>query len=114
VLAHMLSLYRAIIPIPSRILLSSTRSLPRLPTPSLPLLFFFNDPPTTEIYTLSLHDALPISVQQPAVHRNRVLGAVGDAVPDPLDRKSTRLNSSHVEISYAVFCLKKKKQQPEL
>src|SRR5438874_8992971 len=82
--------------------------------------FFFNDTPTTEIYTLSLHDALPIS-------RGRVPGrrrcgrwrASGrrcraDGPPAPrarstTDRKSTRLNSSHVEISYAVFCLKKKK-----
>src|SRR3712207_8348205 len=93
--------------------------------------FFFNDTATTEIYTLSLHDALPIFI-----------GTVGDAavVPAPVevtrsngttatltenlqgtllnagpmptlhrDRKSTRLNSSHANISYAVFCLKKKK-----
>src|SRR6266853_5169632 len=67
--------------------------------------FFFNDTATTEIYTLSLHDALPISlitlhVGQPRIERC-----------DPLherDRKSTRLNSSHSQISYAVFCLKKK------
>src|SRR5438876_11190233 len=79
-------------------------------------LFFFNDTATTEIYTLSLHDALPIFPR------------VGDDVPGRedagdvgghrlrhldlalLDRKSTRLNSSHPSISYAVFCLKKKKQ----
>src|SRR2546430_10022559 len=70
--------------------------------------FFFNDTATTEIYTLSLHDALPISVGddyavpcQTGCHRGR-------ALPDR-DRKSTRLNSSHSQISYAVFCLKKKK-----
>src|SRR6266496_5838690 len=70
------------------------------------LFFFFNDTATTEIYTLSLHDALPIyrapwckgygCRRQPACS---------------IDRKSTRLNSSHVEISYAVFCLKKKKKK---
>src|SRR5258707_2164154 len=70
--------------------------------------FFFNDTATTEIYTLSLHDALPISRSsggvwlagpQFAVQRGANWG----------DRKSTRLNSSHANISYAVFCLKKKK-----
>src|SRR5690242_20945576 len=77
--------------------------------------FFFNDPATTEIYTLSLHDALPISGgdgdEVPAQRR-----AAGDGVPfagkragGAEDRKSTRLNSSHMSISYAVFCLKKKK-----
>src|SRR5688572_32376011 len=75
--------------------------------------FFFNATPTTEIYTLSLHDALPIS---PAFRSWRAWA--GDyPTPDPivrsypacpLDRKSTRLNSSHSQISYAVFCLKKK------
>src|SRR5205085_8014476 len=83
------------------------------------IFFFFNDPATTEIYTLSLHDALPIS----SVIESR-LGIVipmsefvsryksccsavsSEAI---LDRKSTRLNSSHSQISYAVFCLKKKK-----
>src|SRR6266436_9157644 len=78
--------------------------------------FFFNDTATTEIYTLSLHDALPIC---------RELDRVGEEVPDYLlqtagigrhraegrDRKSTRLNSSHGYISYAVFCLKKKKNK---
>src|SRR5258708_26241323 len=81
--------------------------------------FFFNDTATTEIYTLSLHDALPI-------WRGRRHGLQGRARPDPAcggpgcrrtgslghrmqDRKSTRLNSSHQIISYAVFCLKKKK-----
>src|SRR5690349_23466731 len=72
--------------------------------------FFFNDTATTEIYTLSLHDALPIY----AAHRaGSPWRPGGYQLPDrELDRKSTRLNSSHVEISYAVFCLKKKKLQP--
>src|SRR3712207_7054868 len=98
--------------------------------------FFFNDTATTEIYTLSLHDALPISgtVHLPGrivVHGGRDLDAgVGEEAAEkvgarcvvcgvrhtsgttsqPLDRKSTRLNSSHANISYAVFCLKKKKK----
>src|SRR3712207_8046512 len=95
-------------------------------------MFFFNDTATTEIYTLSLHDALPISIGRrsaPAgaeprrpVHRNKVISAdaaaqivldgdtvaTGGFVGVGLDRKSTRLNSSHANISYAVFCLKKK------
>src|SRR6266568_5320986 len=70
------------------------------------LFFFFNDTATTEIYTLSLHDALPISStpagHKPCCHRCRSRRGEGD-------RKSTRLNSSHSSISYAVFCLKKKK-----
>src|SRR5476651_2743201 len=70
------------------------------------LCFFFNDTATTEIYTLSLHDALPI-FPKPLRSTSRTCGM-------PLlflgrDRKSTRLNSSHANISYAVFCLKKKK-----
>src|SRR3989442_10831697 len=71
--------------------------------------FFFNDTATTEIYTLSLHDALPISWRSGRCST----GYVGRFLPmwtrslTP-DRKSTRLNSSHVRISYAVFCLKKK------
>src|SRR5476651_806015 len=70
--------------------------------------FFFNDTATTEIYTLSLHDALPISrADKPApVLAEGRAGDDGDALGD---RKSTRLNSSHANISYAVFCLKKKK-----
>src|SRR6266576_4303125 len=67
--------------------------------------FFFNDTATTEIYTLSLHDALPISLPHP---HWRGGGRQGDLLLGE-DRKSTRLNSSHVESSYAVFCLKKKK-----
>src|SRR2546421_9342553 len=104
------------------------------------LFFFFNDTATTEIYTLSLHDALPISRKCPFLvrgeRRHEPLGPfcsvpcrlqqrsveVFDLVPVPMfeigilehpgsasDRKSTRLNSSHDQISYAVFCLKKKK-----
>src|SRR3989442_10862963 len=73
--------------------------------------FFFNDTATTEIYTLSLHDALPIS--SPFFDRQQAPRDVNTTPTFPgcsrLDRKSTRLNSSHVRISYAVFCLKKKK-----
>src|SRR5574341_2011361 len=73
--------------------------------------FFFNDTATTEIYTLSLHDALPISprtrvIDTPGTHLSGVLDAGSP------DRKSTRLNSSHQLISYAVFCLKTKKTNP--
>src|SRR5258708_12852599 len=72
--------------------------------------FFFNDTATTEIYTLSLHDALPISgdgVARRAAGRDAALhGQVRHRRHQ--DRKSTRLNSSHQIISYAVFCLKKK------
>src|SRR3989442_10817370 len=77
--------------------------------------FFFNDTATTEIYTLSLHDALPISDLFVAVAGQVVGGGDADVVVLVVqvlhhrDRKSTRLNSSHVRISYAVFCLKKKK-----
>src|ERR1035441_10870243 len=69
--------------------------------------FFFNDTAPTEIYTLSLHDALPISIAAvvPQQQRRPVIG--GDRHIE-IDRKSTRLNSSHLGISYAVFCLKKK------
>src|SRR5258707_3622816 len=87
--------------------------------------FFFNDTATTEIYTLSLHDALPISFESPAGghqgghrfcrHGRRAAGLglpATQRAPDlSRDRKSTRLNSSHANISYAVFCLKKKKNQ---
>src|SRR5438067_13483543 len=90
--------------------------------------FFFNAPATPEIYTLSLHDALPIcleSIYEPGrrsrawlkvkIHRRQefVIGGWtwGEGRREGhLDRKSTRLNSSHVSISYAVFCLKKKKK----
>src|SRR3712207_7101613 len=92
------------------------------------IIFFFNDTATTEIYTLSLHDALPIF--DPGLRAGEFIDwymrAVGLGVrvrvlPDivlwrrlhdanhGIDRKSTRLNSSHANISYAVFCLKKKK-----
>src|SRR2546421_8004602 len=80
--------------------------------------FFFNDTATTEIYTLSLHDALPICrcrQLQPVLQlRGRLRDLrryIRDGVLDDQDRKSTRLNSSHDQISYAVFCLKKKKKQ---
>src|SRR5688572_32290667 len=99
--------------------------------------FFFHDTATTEIYTLSLHDALPISFFGHYFLQRDGLGAVAagcnhhaeDAFIDQFgasgtqpsrqqaihrrrgDRKSTRLNSSHSQISYAVFCLKKKKKQ---
>src|SRR6266576_3353521 len=71
--------------------------------------FFFNDTATTEIYTLSLHDALPIFGRIDEVFAGgRLEAPAGSLVMPPLDRKSTRLNSSHVESSYAVFCLTKK------
>src|SRR2546430_7882410 len=91
--------------------------------------FFFNDTATTEIYTLSLHDALPISERiaaaglddfQPRFDQGVVRDGERQARDDHIaqrftrnvhtDRKSTRLNSSHSQISYAVFCLKKKKK----
>src|SRR3712207_8242446 len=93
------------------------------------IVFFFNDTATTEIYTLSLHDALPISIRSPTSVSARgmlepnmssgVQHGPATAVPSSGtpsvrvrlrsgDRKSTRLNSSHANISYAVFCLKKK------
>src|SRR3712207_8951701 len=94
--------------------------------------FFFNDTATTEIYTLSLHDALPICTRTTPgcraistssrcvrwgsrrshrrCHPERSEGGHARTWPPSLrDRKSTRLNSSHANISYAVFCLKKKK-----
>src|SRR3712207_7482784 len=90
------------------------------------MFFFFNDTATTEIYTLSLHDALPICAGAHAADRLRVgqhqISRVSArilvdgnerrhalALLELADRKSTRLNSSHANISYAVFCLKKKK-----
>src|SRR2546426_3425499 len=91
------------------------------------LYFFFNDTATTEIYTLSLHDALPILVdigptfetklaclracRTMVTHMIKDLNAsLVDQKSVQVDRKSTRLNSSHLVISYAVFCLKKKKK----
>src|SRR2546430_15652909 len=82
------------------------------------IFFFFNDTATTEIYTLSLHDALPISrhvIIAPMQHTAAEVIAVFHrdmiaVVIAAVDRKSTRLNSSHSQISYAVFCLKKKKK----
>src|SRR5256885_7040435 len=71
--------------------------------------FFFNDTATTEIYTLSLHDALPISSQRNWPPAKPASGSFRKRASSARDRKSTRLNSSHLVISYAVFCLKKKK-----
>src|SRR5256885_6866012 len=86
-------------------------------SPSFFFFFFFNDTATTEIYTLSLHDALPISRRVSGVHGAwrsldglSFCGFCFDTFSGS-DRKSTRLNSSHLVISYAVFCLKKKKKQ---
>src|SRR5439155_14623296 len=107
------------IPVLHQLALHITRSL------LLRLLFFFNDTATTEIYTLSLHDALPIwpTAGQPRQslwsHQSGQFPAQGGLdqragdYSHSLDRKSTRLNSSHVAISYAVFCLKKKKSQSD-
>src|SRR2546427_2070576 len=90
--------------------------------------FFFNDTATTEIYTLSLHDALPIwRLQERGIQvAFRLVGNLFTSLEmmgitltlmqlddELLDRKSTRLNSSHSQISYAVFCLKKKKRDRE-
>src|SRR5256885_10835240 len=85
--------------------------------------FFFNDTATTEIYTLSLHDALPICPKQSGGHFKFDSKACDVCLPQinsvnqiyrSGDRKSTRLNSSHLVISYAVFCLKKKKNKYEI
>src|SRR2546427_6047711 len=81
--------------------------------------FFFNDTATTEIYTLSLHDALPIwsfSRKPFGTVNGCSIVKSGELVMrvHPGDRKSTRLNSSHSQISYAVFCLKKKKKQVDV
>src|SRR5256885_8079101 len=77
--------------------------------------FFFNDTATTEIYTLSLHDALPISLLSRFPKASSAISPSKKNKPSSFtittaDRKSTRLNSSHLVISYAVFCLKKKKK----
>src|SRR2546428_9790229 len=89
-----------------------------IPRPITLIFFFFNDTATTEIYTLSLHDALPISIPAAVLLLVGIAMPVAEMVPlHPYeytdfnaDRKSTRLNSSHDQISYAVFCLKKKKK----
>src|SRR2546430_11220926 len=92
------------------------------------IVFFFNDTATTEIYTLSLHDALPISLRDAVrramdhmVHRGpdgqgleEFIVRNGTASSTLGDRKSTRLNSSHSQISYAVFCLKKKRDRTQI
>src|SRR2546430_7699220 len=96
----------------------------------LEVFFFFNDTATTEIYTLSLHDALPIlrtstcrmrgrgrAMRPSPSYGSRGAGprrAFAAYAPCSADRKSTRLNSSHSQISYAVFCLKKKKARTRL
>src|SRR2546430_15369289 len=98
--------------------------------PSYFFFFFFNDTATTEIYTLSLHDALPIYVLEREDQRARQqwvdllrVGALAEHRRERVvklfeacvqDRKSTRLNSSHSQISYAVFCLKKKKKNSNM
>src|SRR6266568_7583887 len=77
--------------------------------------FFFNDTATTEIYTLSLHDALPIRPRRKrsitSAFSRSSIRPCSRPTRDSRDRKSTRLNSSHSSISYAVFCLKKKKKK---
>src|SRR5574339_1239228 len=83
------------------------------PDESLPFSFFFNDTATTEIYTLSLHDALPIS-QRLHLAGRRGAQPQHRGVQRHLRRSEEhRLNSSHQAISYAVFCLKKKKKRTE-
>src|SRR5690242_21386039 len=94
-----------------------------LPLPHPCQYFFFTATPTTEIYTLSLHDALPIYYLGLGSLRNSPVGGLSYgtqkrvelaralASSPRIDRKSTRLNSSHMSISYAVFCLKKKKNK---
>src|SRR6266516_6271769 len=76
----------------------------------LVLLFFFNDTATTEIYTLSLHDALPLWLAALAANKSYLTLHFLPVYMNKPDRKSTRLNSSHSTISYAVFCLKTKKK----
>src|SRR2546427_11915406 len=91
-------------------------------SPLFSFFFFFNDTATTEIYTLSLHDALPIwnlpgqlhgsFLRSDRAHAEIVSVDTAPALASSgVDRKSTRLNSSHSQISYAVFCLKKKKKK---
>src|SRR5437879_9206398 len=96
----------------------------------MPTSSFFNSSPTTYNYTLSLHDALPISCKRPRIprplhfphhalenmkkNRRESFAPRRSTVVTDLDRKSTRLNSSHRCISYAVFCLKKKKKKKKI
>src|SRR2546422_6298304 len=97
-----------------------------MPLVSFSFFFFFNDTATTEIYTLSLHDALPICIDrvegEAGLTRTAETGDYSQSITRNFDvdvfqvvlsrdRKSTRLNSSHGYISYAVFCLKKKKKR---
>src|SRR5205814_8707718 len=106
---------------------SSRHSTYVLVSPHSIYFFSFTHTPTSEIYTLSLHDALPISGRIKGNRDRQARGrqnqpgrwipdprlppvrGTGEAYPQRGDRKSTRLNSSHLGISYAVFCLKKKK-----
>src|SRR2546422_8700866 len=94
-------------------LLYSFFSVYNIPTNPVFFFFFFNDTATTEIYTLPLHDALPICARRgkPAAASTRWCGGSITRTSRTPDRKSTRLNSSHGYISYAVFCLKKKKKK---
>src|SRR5438445_4328406 len=87
---------------------STTSSRSLVTAASFLFSFFSNDAATTEIYTLSLHDALPIFVERALDHRPHGIEAIRETAAVHEDRKSTRLNSSHANISYAVFCLKKK------
>src|SRR5207248_9015035 len=92
-------------PLPSSLMLNSTLSL---------FPFFFNATATTQIYTLSLHDALPISGFSQEIPQMPVDWVTCDtraSAAQDQDRKSTRLNSSHRTSSYAVFCLKKKRKE---
>src|SRR5205807_10253877 len=98
---------------------SSIFLLSRFPSAFFYLLFFFTDTATTDIYTLSLHDALPICASAIVGGAAGIAGSASRCAAIRCrsagewrrrDRKSTRLNSSHLVISYAVFCLKKKKK----
>src|SRR6476660_7259098 len=99
---------------PVRLAMSANRKGTHASSPISAL--FFNDTATTEIDTLSLHDALPIppstiSATTPNGLTQLRRLTIRSGSPRPRDRKSTRLNSSHQIISYAVFCLKKKKNK---
>src|SRR5438309_10738201 len=105
-------------------MLTSTTSSAPAHLLHLPTIFSFNQTATTQIYTLSLHDALPISsrryskqasspgrsaLRPEALSKKHLMQPAAVSLSCCRDRKSTRLNSSHSSISYAVFCLKKKK-----
>src|SRR5438034_11793605 len=105
-------------PIPT-VLLSLASTSPLMPA-EVAFCLFLNNIATTQLYTLSLHDALPISngliKQSSALRAGKSTGSMppGSIPRRGEDRKSTRLNSSHTVNSYAVFCLKKKKQAHHL